>query len=50
MIFDPSTPIRENISRVREQLDNNAAVVDIIAFIDAESERALSSPARGQRG
>lgn len=49
-IFDPSTPIRENIARVRVQPDNNAAVVDIIAFIDAESERALSSPARGQRG
>lgn len=50
MIFDPSTPIRENISRVREQAGSNAAVADIIAFIDAESERALSSPARGQRG
>jgi len=49
-IFNASTPIRENIARVREQPDNNAAVVDIIAFIDAESERALSSPARGQRG
>jgi UDP-N-acetylglucosamine acyltransferase len=49
-IFNPTTPIRENIARVREQTDNNAAVVDIIAFIDAESERALSSPARGQRG
>ena len=49
-IFDPSTPIRENIGRVRDQSDKNAAVADIIAFIDAESERALSSPARGQRG
>jgi UDP-N-acetylglucosamine acyltransferase len=49
-IFDSNTPIRENITRVREQTDNNAAVADIIAFIDAESERALSSPARGQRG
>ena len=49
-IFNPATPIRENIARIREQPDNNAAVADIIAFIDAESERALSSPARGQRG
>ncbi|MCY0094845.1 acyl-ACP--UDP-N-acetylglucosamine O-acyltransferase [Hoeflea ulvae] len=49
-IFNPSTPIRENIARVRDQTDNNAAILDIIAFIDAESERALSSPARGQRG
>ena len=49
-IFDSKTPIRENIARVREQAGKNAAVADIIAFIDAESERALSSPARGQRG
>ncbi|MDF1607339.1 acyl-ACP--UDP-N-acetylglucosamine O-acyltransferase [Hoeflea sp. YIM 152468] len=49
-IFDNSTPIRDNIARVRDQADKNAAVDDIIAFIDAESERALSSPARGQRG
>ena len=49
-IFDASSPIRENIARVRDQVDKNAAVADIIAFIDAESERALSSPARGQRG
>jgi len=49
-IFDPATPIRENIARVRDQADNNSAIIDIIAFIDAESERALSSPARGQRG
>ncbi|PHR24735.1 MAG: acyl-[acyl-carrier-protein]--UDP-N-acetylglucosamine O-acyltransferase [Hoeflea sp.] len=49
-IFDSHTPIRENIARVREQTDKNAAVADIIAFIDAESDRALSSPARGQRG
>ena len=49
-IFNPTTPIRENIARVREQTDKNAAVLDIIGFIDAESERALSSPARGQRG
>lgn len=49
-IFDPATPIRDNIARVREQADANEAVADIIAFIDAESERALSSPARGQRG
>lgn len=49
-IFDAKTPIRENIARVREQAGKNAAVADIIAFIDAESERALSSPARGQRG
>jgi UDP-N-acetylglucosamine acyltransferase len=46
----PATPIRENIARVREQPDINAAVADIVGFIDAESERALSSPARGQRG
>lgn len=49
-IFDPATPIRENIARVRAQSDLNPAVADIISFIDAESERALSSPARGQRG
>lgn len=49
-IFDTKSPIRENIARVREQADINSAVADIIAFIDAESERALSSPARGQRG
>ncbi|MBU4529644.1 MAG: acyl-ACP--UDP-N-acetylglucosamine O-acyltransferase [Hoeflea sp.] len=50
MIFDPATPIRQNITHVREMAETNAAVADIVAFIDAESERALSSPARGQRG
>ena len=50
-IFDPATPIRQNIApRVREMSETNSAVADIVAFIDAESERALSSPARGQRG
>jgi len=48
-IFD-KTPIRENVARIKAEGMANAAVADIIGFIEAESERALSSPARGQRG
>ena len=50
-IFDTSVaPIRENVAAIKADGIDNAAVADIIAFIDAESERALSSPARGHRG
>lgn len=50
MIFDSNTPIRDNVSRLKEQEISNPVIADIIEFIDAESERALSSPARGLRG
>lgn len=49
-IFDQARPIRENVARVKAEGHAIDAVTDIITFIDAESERALSSPARGQRG
>lgn len=49
-IFDQATPIRDNIARIKAEGVEVGAVGDIIAFIDADSERALSSPARGKRG
>lgn len=50
-IFDTkAAPIRENVAAIKAEGIENEAIGDIIAFIDAESERALSSPARGNRG
>jgi UDP-N-acetylglucosamine acyltransferase len=49
-IFDPAAPIRDNVARLRADGAGNAAVADILAFIEAEADRALSTPARGRRG
>jgi acyl-[acyl-carrier-protein]--UDP-N-acetylglucosamine O-acyltransferase len=49
-IFDPASPIRENVARIRAEGSYNAAVADILDFIEADADRALSTPARGRRG
>ena len=49
-IFNQDAPLKENVKRLKEQGITNPVVADIIAFIDSESERALSSPMRRQRG
>lgn len=50
MIFSPDSPLKENVKRLKEQGTNNPVIADILAFIDSESERAFSSPAKRQRG
>lgn len=49
-IFNTATPIRENIAELKAAGIANPVVADIVGFIEAKSERALSSPARGHRG
>jgi UDP-N-acetylglucosamine acyltransferase len=48
-IFHGPDSIRKNAAEARASFTENATVIDIIDFIQAEHERALSSPARGQR-
>jgi UDP-N-acetylglucosamine acyltransferase len=50
LVFHGPGPIRENVAEARRLYPDNATVIDILDFIEADSERALSSPARGQRG
>ena len=49
-LFKSTTPIRETVAELRQQTDTNSAVSDILAFIEADSERGLSTPARAQKG
>lgn len=48
-VFHGSSSIRENAADARKLFAGNETVIDILDFIDADHERALSSPARGQR-
>ncbi|WP_099866528.1 acyl-ACP--UDP-N-acetylglucosamine O-acyltransferase [Pararhizobium haloflavum] len=48
-IFNGPESIRKNAAAARALFADNATVIDIVDFIEAESERALSSPARGHR-
>ena len=48
-IFHGPASIRENARNARAEYSGNATIVDIIEFIEADHDRALSSPARGQR-
>lgn len=48
-IFHGPKSIRENAADVRDDYAGNPTVIDIIDFIRAEHDRALSSPARGER-
>lgn len=50
LIFDGRAPIRARVAELRAKGIANDAVRDIVEFIEADSERALSSPARGTRG
>jgi UDP-N-acetylglucosamine acyltransferase len=42
--------VRENAAAIREEYADCAEVMQILDFIAAESDRALSSPTRGQKG
>lgn len=49
-IFEGTASIRENAAAIREEYADCEQVVYILDFIAAESDRALSSPTRGQKG
>lgn len=49
-IFEGSGSIRENAAAIRDEYADCEQVIQILDFIAAESDRALSSPTRGQKG
>jgi UDP-N-acetylglucosamine acyltransferase len=49
-IFEGVRPVRENAAQARIDYADDAAVIDILDFIEAESERALSTPSRRRKG
>lgn len=49
-IFHGPGSIRDNVAALRAGGADAPIVLDILDFIEAHSDRALSSPARGQRG
>lgn len=49
-IFEGSESVRANAAAVRSEYAGCAPVVEILDFIAAESDRALSSPSRGKKG
>ncbi|MBB4192709.1 UDP-N-acetylglucosamine acyltransferase [Rhizobium aethiopicum] len=49
-IFEGTGSVRENAAAIREEYADCEQVVQILDFIAAESDRALSSPTRGQKG
>lgn len=49
-IFEGAGSVRENASTLRDEYADCPQVVEILDFISAESDRALSSPTRGQKG
>jgi UDP-N-acetylglucosamine acyltransferase len=49
-IFEGTASIRENAAAIREEYKDCEQVVHILDFIAADSDRALSSPTRGQKG
>jgi UDP-N-acetylglucosamine acyltransferase len=48
-IFHGPGAIRQNAAEARKIFSDNATVIDILDFIEADHERALSSPARAHR-
>ncbi|MBW3098492.1 acyl-ACP--UDP-N-acetylglucosamine O-acyltransferase [Pseudohoeflea coraliihabitans] len=48
-IFEAGAPIRENVEKLKAAGINNTIVRHIVDFIDADRERALTSPQRHQR-
>lgn len=48
-IFHGPGSIRENVSEARSLYADNPTVIDILDFIEADHERALSTPARAER-
>ncbi|WP_337269767.1 acyl-ACP--UDP-N-acetylglucosamine O-acyltransferase [Oryzifoliimicrobium ureilyticus] len=49
-IFEGGGSIREKAAAVRDDFADCAEVIEILDFIAADSDRALSSPARGSKG
>jgi UDP-N-acetylglucosamine acyltransferase len=49
-IFEGSGSVRDNAAAIRAEYADCPQVVEILDFIAAESDRALSSPTRGQKG
>ncbi|MBO9194062.1 MULTISPECIES: acyl-ACP--UDP-N-acetylglucosamine O-acyltransferase [unclassified Rhizobium] len=49
-IFETEGNLRDNAAAIREEFADCEQVVQILDFIAAESDRALSSPTRGQKG
>jgi len=49
-IFEGTASIRENAAAIREEYAECEQAVHILDFIAADSDRALSSPTRGQKG
>ncbi|MHC2479859.1 acyl-[acyl carrier protein]--UDP-N-acetylglucosamine O-acyltransferase [Rhizobium leguminosarum] len=49
-IFEGTGSVRENAAAIREEYADCEQVVHILDFIAADSDRALSSPTRGQKG
>ncbi|MGO6665770.1 acyl-ACP--UDP-N-acetylglucosamine O-acyltransferase [Rhizobium ruizarguesonis] len=49
-IFEGTGSVRENAAAIREEYADCEPVVHILDFIAADSDRALSSPTRGQKG
>ena len=49
-IFEGDGSIRVNAAAIRDEYLDCPQVIEILDFIGAESERALSSPARAQKG
>jgi len=49
-IFEGEGSIRANAAAIRDEYLDCPQVIEILDFIGAESERALSSPARAQKG
>ncbi|AJD41147.1 acyl-(acyl-carrier-protein)--UDP-N-acetylglucosamine O-acyltransferase [Rhizobium gallicum bv. gallicum R602sp] len=49
-IFEGSGSIRDNAAAIRDEYADCEPVMQILDFIAAESDRALSSPTRGQKG
>ena len=49
-IFEADGPARANAAAIRDQYEDCREVIEILDFIAAESDRALSSPTRGAKG
>jgi UDP-N-acetylglucosamine acyltransferase len=49
-IFEGAGSIRANAAAIRDEYADCEQVLQILDFIAADSDRALSSPTRGQKG
>jgi UDP-N-acetylglucosamine acyltransferase len=49
-IFEGTGSVRDNAAAIREEYVDCEQAMQILDFIAADSDRALSSPTRGQKG